>query len=149
MDTLVFRATVVRGVIRPHNTAIVQCWKDRVSQEGPVDVLVTVDKYTGTRSDRANRFWEPLVRRIAKHLGNGFEETREELKARFGVAFVYNAGFNPEIVKSRPGMFFAYNGEYHYLVSTASYTKSEFSDFVDRTIQYAAEIGAPIGDLLD
>lgn len=145
MDLFQTKAIITGGRMEMVNRSTLQEFISKI--QGPMEVFVVIREVDKARSRNANNLWHSIVQRLAQATGLSFDETRTFLKIRHGVSYPYNQSFSPAIVAERPGAFVQYGGEYLYLVSTANYTKKEFTVLIEGTLRDCAEENVFTGDI--
>lgn len=146
MELYKTKAVIFDGQLKLANPEHYKAWVR--AQSGPLEVFVIIKKAEKKRSNQANALWESLVHRLSDATGEAFDELRTKLKLMYGVSFVFNEHFSPDIVRYLQGQFVPWNGEYVYLVSTACYNKEQFKNLIEGTIKECAELGVYTEDML-
>jgi hypothetical protein len=90
------------------------------------------------RSLSQNDLFHAMAQALARASGYTLDEAKALLKHEGGVIYPYGPGFKPP---TRPGRFVELYGEIEFQISTAHYTKAEFTSLIETTEQYLARAG--------
>lgn len=97
-------------------------FQDLLSHEGET-IEIYIDKYEPKRTISQNKYYRTILKHIGDSLGYTQKEIGEIMKSKF-----LNE-VNPDVV------------------STADLTKKEFTEYLDRVIQFGAEQGIVLPDI--
>ncbi len=95
--------------------------KDLLSHEGET-IEIYIDKYEPKRTISQNKYYRTILKHIGDSLGYTQKEIGEIIKSKF------LSEVNPDVI------------------STADLTKKEFTEYLERVIQFGAEQGIVLPD---
>lgn len=96
--------------------------QDLLSHEGET-IEIYIDKYEPKRTISQNKYYRTILKHIGDSLGYTQKEIGEIMKSKF------LSEVNPDVI------------------STADLTKKEFTEYLDRVIQFGAEQGIVLPDI--